>query len=255
MKRQVDVFLNGVSLSAVSNKIIAVRVVESPAQDEATFETLSHMPGQTLIHKKRTALNLSIFMKIRELYDLSTRAGVINAINAWAAQGGELTVSYRPDTTIQVVLIQPASTNDIRSYANEIELKFVSDGSSYWKNMYSNASQLIGSAISSRFTVDGNAPTFVDAAIYFVQGGSYFEIVVDKSRMRVENVGFAGGSYVTIRHSDNGVAEILKNGESVFFALTDDSSDVLVSPGGVTPVAITTDGDVEVTFTALGRWL
>lgn len=254
MKREVSVSMNGNALKDVHAKILAVRVQENPTADETVFDTVARLPGRKLAFKKRASMTVSVFCKVRELYDLTTRMDVINAVNVWAISGKELSVSYRPDQILRVALVQPATPGNIREYNGEIELVFEADGSPYWESENASRKQSAGSVISSTMTIEGSAPTPVDAAIYFIKAPTSFKIAVADTFIHLSGLSLPVGAYVTIEHDDIGVAKIMYGDTSLFEFLTDDSFDMLITSGGNAAVSFETDGDAEVTFTALGRF-
>jgi hypothetical protein len=255
MKRLIDVFLNDIALTSVHDKIIAVRVHEQPQADELSFETAGILPGQRVLSKKRTGLNLTVFLKVRELYDMNVRMDVINAVNAWAAKGGTLKVSYRGNQTLNVVLYQPASPGDIRDYNTELELVFAADGWPYWKAEMAREHLLSRTNESKLIEIEGNAPALVDAVVYVNTTLNSISIVVGESMIEIVNLNLPAGARIKIEHDQNGIMNLTHNGKSIYAMLSDTSGDCLITSGGSEYVSIATSSSVDVQLTVHGRYL
>lgn len=254
MKRLVDVTLNGAALSSVHAKILGIRVLEQPTQDEVAYENRGMLPGQRVISKKRTGLNITVVVKVRELYDLNTRMDVINAVNTWAAPGGEMKISYRRDMSLNVALIQSASPGDIRDYNTEIELVFTANGWPFWKGAGVRY-QLAGASSATTMQIQGSAPALVDAAVYVIRPITKIALTVGETNVRLTGMDIPAGGYFTLTHNEDGVISVMFGDTSLYQYLSADSGDCLASSGGSARASYTTDGDAEVTFSTSGRWL
>ena len=104
------VALNGVQLDEVHEAIV-IRSVE-PADGK---ESIAAVPtafgyGQRVTSKRRDTLDMVVRFAIRiKRNDMENRASVLEAVNAWAAtaaEGAWLTVNYKPNRRLWVVLAQ-----------------------------------------------------------------------------------------------------------------------------------------------------
>lgn len=254
-KRLIDVFLNGIALSSVHDRIIAIRVFEQPQEDEITYEQIGNMPGKRIVSKKRRELNITVKLKVRELYDMAERMNVINAVNTWAVNGGTMRVSYRGQKTLNVQLTKPAAPGDIRDYNTEIELVFTSDGWPYWLDEHSSNHQSAGASGSALLEIAGSAPALIDTAVYVIQPITYLNIQIANSRVKLTNLDIPSAGYITITHDNYGIMSVMYAGNSLYGHLSDDSDDRLITTGGFADASFETDGDVEIYYTMRGRWM
>lgn len=255
MKRKIDAFLNGVSIYSAHEKIIGARIVEANAPYETEYESAAMLPGQRLIYKKRTGLNVSLFVKVRELYDMPARMDAINAINSWAAKGGTLKLSYRRSQTLNVKLIQPASVSDIREYTTEFELIFTADGWPYWQDSAESHSLHTASSGSAVMQIAGNAPTTVDVSLTAIDPITEITVTVDDASVKLSGLSISEGTLVRIFHLPSGIMTITADGTSIYSMLSADSGDCLMTNGGNANISFTLDGAAGVSFYAKGRWL
>ena len=253
MKRKTDAILNDVNLISVNNKIIAVRVLENAVQDELVTESNHALPGQAITGQKRPQLTVSVFAKIKELYDMQSRMAVIDQINTWAAKGGMLKLSYKPGKQLPVKLVKPASAGDIRQYNNEIELLFASNGFAYWQDVSPAAYALSEGAGS--VAVPGNAPTTVDATVICRSSITTLTLALADSEIVLNGIGASSGDVISITHDAYGRMSIKNGGESLYPYLSEASDDCLIVPHGVQSYAVASSGTVEVLLYIKGRWL
>lgn len=253
MKRTIAVTLNDVPVTQMSDKIIAVRVEEHPVQSELILETNGALSGRNILQTKRAEFGLSVFVKIRELYDMQTRMAAINALNSWAAGGGELKVSYRQGVLLNVVLSKPAAPGDIRNYNDEIELVFSSNGLPYWTDI----SQTVYSASEGEGTlsVPGNAETAIDANIICETAINDLTLEVDSKALILTDVGASSGDVIAISHDNFGRMSVKNGSVSLMDKLSASSYDCLIVPAKTRAYVFSASGSAQIVFLIKGRWL
>ena len=253
MKRQVDVILNGASILTASNKIIAVRAVENPIQNEVISETNGVLPGRNIIAQRRADLNISVFAKIRELYDLPARMEVVNRLNTWAAADGILKISHRPGMQLPVKLIQPAAPGDIRDYNTEIELLFAANGLPFWQDETQTVETL--STGSGSIAIPGNAPTAVDFTIICDSSVPNLTLTIAGKTLPFSGIGAQSGDTITITHDDFGRMTAKRESVSILNKLTALSHDCMIVPHGLQQYSFTSSGSITILAYIRGRWL
>lgn len=253
MKRKMDVTLNGVSISTVSNKIIAVRAPENPVQNEVIAETNGVLPGRNIIAQRRAVLNISVYAKIRELYDMPARMEVVNRLNTWAAAGGILKISDRPGMQLPVKLIKPAAPGDIRDYNTEIELTFAANGLPFWQDSSQTAKSL--STGSGSVAIPGNAPAAVDFTIICNSSVSTLTLTIAGQTLSFSGIGAQSGDTITITHDDFGRMTAKRGSVSILNKLTALSHDCMVVPHGVQQYSFASSGSITILTYIRGRWL
>lgn len=253
MKRQVDVILNGASILTASNKIIAVRAPENPIQNEVISETNGVLSGRNIIDQRRADLNISVFVKIRELYDMPARMEVVNRLNTWAAAGGILKISYRPGMQLPVKLIKPAAPGDILDYNTEIELLFAANGLPFWQDATQTVENL--STGSGSIAIPGNAPTTVDFTIICNSSVSDLTLTIAGKTLSFSDIGAQSGDAITITHDDFGRMTAKCESVSILNKLTALSHDCMIAPYGMQQYSFTSSGSITILAYIRGRWL
>lgn len=253
MKRTISVTLNDVPVTQMSDKIIAVRVEEQPLQSELITETNGILSGKSIVRTKRADLTLSVFVKIRELYDMTARMEAINALNSWAAGGGALKVSYRPGMLLNVVLLKPAAPGNIRSYNDEIELAFASDGLPYW----TDTSQTVYSITQGAGTVfvPGNAETAIDANIICDTAVNDLTLQIDGKALILTDIGASSGDVIVITHNNYGRMSVKNGSVSLINKLSPSSYDCLIVHAQTRDYTFYASGSARLVLMIKGRWL
>lgn len=253
------VSINGIPLSEVHPKIIAINAYEVVPEYDTEYESAAHMSGRRILFQKRDHLNIVVTFKIRELYDLKERMDIISAVNAWANQYPEnphaLEISTRPGQVLTVRLLKPAAAKNIKDYNEEIELTFTSDMMAYFQNMEEISTEFTGSDIEDTIQVPGNVPAPVDVYIRFTTPASVVNITVGETKMTFNLDEAEGlGDLDIFFDIMTGTTNVFASGYQGFGSLSDDSDDVLMSSGPQTPIRFQTDGEAVIQFYSWGAW-
>lgn len=258
MKRIIDIKLGSKSIRSVSDKIVGVRAEEEAREAETQLIDLAALPGQTVGSIRHTTARVTVYAKIRELYDMPSKMEVVNAINKWAARGGSLRTSYRKDgdeeLTLNVKLAKPASVGDIRDWSQEVALEFISDGWPYWQRQTYISAQRLNSGQGGRTMRRGNAPALYDVTIQANAPITSLSASVAGAAVKLEGLSIPSGATIEITHNASGVMAITSGGESLFPHLTDDSADCLISDSDITSTAFTASASATATFKTKGGW-
>lgn len=253
------VSINGIPLSEVHPKIIAINAYEVVPEYETEYETAAHMSGGRILFQKRDHLNIVVTFKIRELYDLKERMDIISAVNAWANQNfgilHTLALSTRPGQVLPVRLLKPAAAKNIKDYNEEIELTFTTDTIAYFTDTEMTITEFTGSDIKDTIQVPGNVPGTVDVYIRFTKPARDVNVTVGETKMTFNFEEGEGPADLDIAFNVfTGATEFLAERRQAFGSLSDDSDDVLMSSGPQTPIRFQTDGEAVIQFSSWGWW-
>lgn len=255
------VSINGIPLSEVHPKIIAINAYEVVPEYDTEYESAAHMSGRRILFQKRDHLNIVVTFKIRELYDLKERMDIIAAVNAWATQFNEgsvaqgLQLSTRPGQILLVNLLKPAAAKNIKDYNEEIELTFTSNMMAYFINNEAITTEFSGSDIKGTIQVPGNVPSPVDVYIRFTKPARVVIVTVGETKMTFNNE--EGERMDDLEVNFNfitGITEFYAEGWHAFSSLSDDSDDVLMASEAQTPIRFQTDGEAVIRFYSWGAW-
>ena len=259
LKRRVA--LNGVHLDSLDERIIITGIDEAAGKDNITATMSINGSGQRVVKKRRDTLDVTVkFTMAIKNDDMAARALLLEAVNAWAAKGGWLTVNYRPDRRLSVVLAQAPGGGDQFNWANEYTLVFRAYAVPYWEDAApATATSGTGSSGSMQITVPGSAETVADVIVANKSGAAIakVELTIGGKYMKFETgTILASGQSLVIDHPQT-VNQIYfratVNGSSVMRYRTG-ANDFTVQPGNV-GISFSASRAVQVTVNVKGRHL
>lgn len=154
--KRLNAWLNDAALRDVSSRLNIVDIHERPADATLEWATAPGVSGQRLMTRTRQSVRIQIEFDIRELFDLTARAAIVTAANAWA-RDGILKVSYRPEQQIAVVLAEAASIEDARDVSSTFTITLQAAADPYWQDSDTRTLALSGSSDSGSIVVPGQA--------------------------------------------------------------------------------------------------
>lgn len=252
--RRQNAWIDGESLRGLDGRIIVRRILEDAPQVEMTYGDIPGGHGQRYLGRRRINRRVSIVIAIRELYDLSARARVVDAVNAWA-KDGVLTVSYRPNQRLLVRRAGPAATGDVRDYNADIQIDFDAPASPFWEDAFPARLSLSGESGSGSVVVTGTAPGLAAVTVTPEAALTALTVTAGATAMAFEGLAIPAGQPVTIDHDDHGYLRIASGGASLLSKRTAASADELLGGPGPCACAFTADAACQVDFAIRGRYL
>ena len=259
LKRRVA--LNGVHLDSLDERIVITGIDEAAGKDNITATMSINGSGQRVVKKRRDTLDVTVkFAMAIKNDDMEGRALLLEAVNAWAAKGGWLTVNYRPDRRLGVVLAQAPGGGDQFNWANEYTIVFRAYAVPYWEDA-APAAATSGTAASGsmQITVPGSAETVADVIVANKSGAAIakVELTIGGKYMKFETgTILASGQSLVINHPQT-VNQIYfratVNGSSVMRYRTG-ANDFSVQPGNAA-ISFSASRAVQVTVSVRGRYL
>ena len=102
--------LDGVWLDEVDRRIVISGVEPGDGKESISAVDAAAGYGQRVTGSRRSTLDIVVKFKLlqrsRSEGNMAERAQLLEAVNAWAASGGVLTVNYKPNRRLNVVLAQ-----------------------------------------------------------------------------------------------------------------------------------------------------
>ena len=234
------VALNGLWLDEVDPRICISGVEPGDGKETITSVDAAAGYGQRITNRRRNTLDIVIKFQLlqrgRIVENLQARAELLEKVNAWARNGGWMTLNYKPDRRVNVILAQAPGEGSLWDYTKEFTLTFRAYSVPYWEQETERSVTFGGGSASgsSAIQVEGSAQTQADVYLTNTSGMTINNatIYVGGNTMYFENLGLGGGETLTIDHSD-GLVRIRIGGRSAMQMRTSSSAnDFKVSPGG-----------------------
>lgn len=210
--RRQDVSIGGNSLRAVDPRVIFRSVTEEDNDVDYEFASYAGRSGRILTASPlRRGKTIKIAFAIRELYDLTARAEVLEKVNAWAADTGNLTMTSRPGRTLPVVCTKRAAGGNLRDYTAEYEIEYQSRSVPYWQSTEQTTHSYTGAGTTSiLMSVGGTAPTPVNVTVSLASAIDKLTVTVTSSGSNSITVtkSAASGDTISISHDANGFLRV-----------------------------------------------
>lgn len=258
MARHIEAWMDGVRLSDIGP--IMIQGVQEPSPDmEITYGSRPLRDGQDILIHKRRGLKITIECVIRELYDLSKRTIIEQAIAGWAS-GSILELSNHPGQRLHVTRRMDPGLGAVRNYANVIRIELEASEIPFWedksKNTFTGTS---GTSGEGMLFVPGTAERIPVDASFTPVSGTLTALTVTVScggvTRSIQLTGMSVTGAVVISHDEHDRLKIMSGTTSLLRYRTQTSADDLIVPHGLATVTWTANVSVSASFGARGRWL
>lgn len=268
MKLTRRVALNGKQLDTVDDRIVISSVEPADGRENISAVDAASGYGQRVTGNRRSTLDMVVKFRILEhghtKNGLQGRAEVLEKVNAWAADGGVLTVNYKPERRLNVILAQAPGEGSLWDYTKEFTITFRAYAIPYWEQENANSIVIGGSAATGSGTavIDGSAKTQVNAQLYNNSGKEIntATVKVGSNTMEFSALALAGGETLVIDHTSNGLVRIrIRNTVGGYRSAmaarsTSSANDFMVSPGN-TACSFTAQRACRLTVSWRARYL
>lgn len=264
LKRRVA--LNGVWLDEVDDRIVIDGIEPGDGRENIAAADVAGRYGQRITRNRRSTVDMVIRFKMlehgRNTVGMTERSQLLEKINAWASGGGYLTVNYKPNRRLNVILTQAPGEGSLWDYTKEFSLAFRAYGVPYWEDETAISQTFGGSSASGsrNIQIDGSAETQADVELANTSGMviNTASVSVGGKTMAFTSLGLRGGEVLVIDHSDGLVRIRIRNGgsyRSVMAARSVSSAnDLLISPG-VRSASYSADRACRMTVSWRARYL
>ena len=234
--------LNGVWLDELDNRIVISGIEPGDGKDNITASDSAAGYGQRFIGNRRSTLDVSIRFKLlqrsRTEVNMAERAALIEKVNAWAKDGGVLTVNYKPNRRMNVVLVQAPGEGSLWDYTKEYAITFRAYAIPYWEDEAANEAMIGGSTQtgSGTCTIEGSAKTQADVILENMSGAQIngCTVSVGGKTMTFSTAILAADEALVIDHKDGLVRIRIRDANNAYrsaMALREGSDDFMVAPG------------------------
>lgn len=232
--------LNGVQLDEIDPRII-IKGIDGGAGRETVSSVGTGLGDGTRITGKRretVEVALRFSMNIRR-DNLPERGAVLEAVNAWAARGGWLTINYKPNRRLLVDEVVTPGEGDLWKRLSEYTITLRAHAIPYWQE--ENAVQAVTATAGSgsgQIAVAGSAETLADAELKNMSGAviNTASITIGGKTMAFENLGMGNNESLVVDHvivNGKNVLRIRVGNRSAMALRTAGSADEFeIQPGG-----------------------
>ena len=135
MRTRISVALNGIELHSIDGAIVLQGVDEAAPNWNITAGNRAGNSGQHLNGIEKRYRDVTVSFAIAEKSDLIRRADIIQQVCAWAAAGGDLTVSYRDRQKLRVVCAALPAVKTLTKWAEAYSITFRAYQVPFWESM------------------------------------------------------------------------------------------------------------------------
>lgn len=256
------VALRGVQLDEIDPRIIIKGIEGGAGKETVTTTTTGAGDGTRITGKKRESVEVAVrfSMNIRR-DDMPGRAAVLEAICAWAVQGGWLTISYKPNRQLWVDEVATPGEGDLWKRFDEYTITFRAHAVPFWQQIQAaTGSTGTGASGSGSLTAEGSANTLAECILQNMSGATINSaaITIGGKTMTFENLGLGDGQSLTIDHVITAGKNVIRNrigNTSVMAKRTEGSADEFeVAPGAVS-FSFTAQRACRMTVICRGRYV
>ena len=210
------VALNGIWLDELDDRIVISSVEPADGKENIAAVDSAAGFGQRITNARRSMVDMTVkFMLLQRgktPEGMQARAELLEKINAWAAPGGYMTVNYKPNRRLRVVLAQAPGEGSLWDYSKEYTLIFRAYGIPYWE-AETAVSQTIGggsSSASGSTTVDGSVEAQADAELLNTSGATIAtaSITIAGKTMSFSGLNLGANERLIVDHDTNGLVRI-----------------------------------------------
>ncbi len=210
------VALDGVYLDDLDSRIVISSVETADGKDNITAVDMATGYGQRITGERRSTLDIVIKFRIhnygRSAAGMQARAEVLEKVNAWAALGGYLTVNFKPDRRVHVVLAQAPGEGSLWTFDKEFQMTFRAYGIPYWEQETARTISFGGSGTSGSgtATIEGSVKTQADVILSNTSGMTInaASVNVGGYAMTFASLGLGANEALVIDHTAEGLVRI-----------------------------------------------
>jgi len=260
LKRRVA--LNDVQLDSLDDRIIITGIDEAAGKDNITAVSGVSRNGQRVTARRRDSLDVTVkfALNIKNTGNrMRTREQLLEQINAWAANGGILTLDKRNGRRLKVLLAQAPGPGDMFNWTNEYTMVFRAYGCPYWQD--DKATSATGAKEKSGdfyIVVPGNTETVAAVTVANKSGATINNVAIKIAGKEIKFAGLkmTGSQKLVIDHVNEAGLFYFRAmiGNKSVLANRTGEDDFYVMPGK-TKIIFSADRAVQVTVSVRGRYL
>lgn len=257
------VALNSTQLDQADDSIVIKSVELADGKESISAVPTAFGSGQRVTNRRRDTLDIVVRFAIKIKHnDLAGRATVLEKVNKWASiasDGAWLTVNYKPDRRLWVVLAQAPGEGSLWDYTKEFQITFRAYAVPFWEDVTATTvTSDVDDYDDMTINVPGSAETVVEIALTNKSESAInaLTITVDGKSMTFTSLGLAANDTLTLDHVQTGGQYYFRAriGTTSVMAKRSGADDFKVNPGNRI-VIFSADQDAQAVVSAKGRYL
>lgn len=261
MRTRVSVALNGEELHSIDPAIILHGAQEdAPRWNIATAPHGDHS-GMFVTGFEKQYREITVKFAICERRDLDRRMQILMAVNQWAANGGNLSLSYRPGQILRVVCRQLPAIGNITAWTDDYQIVFAAYSIPFWESTARTAATVAaGTSGNAILKLTSTAESKLCVEAVNASGGTLTGLTVTGNGGHIELSGanIASGETVRIFYDQNDIqvirAESGGTARSLLAYRTPESADYIPLGYGQNVIFVSSAAAASWTLYTYGRW-
>ena len=197
--------LNGVQLDEIDPRIIIKGIECGAGKETVTSVSTGIGDGTRVTGKRRDTVDVNVRFSINiRRNNMVERGTVLEKINAWAVNGGWLTVNYKPNRNLLVDEVITPGEGDLWKRFDEYTITFRAHAVPYWQEENAiSSSTATGSSGSGSISVAGSADTVAECVLQNMSGATIntASITIGDKTMTFEGLALGNGESLVIDHA------------------------------------------------------
>lgn len=262
MRTRISVALNGTELHAIDSAIVLQGVDEGAASWNISTGSRAGNAGQHVNSVEKRYRDVVVSFAIAEMRDMIRRADILQRVCAWAAAGGDLTVSYRDRQKLSVICAQLPAVKSLDKWAEAYSITFRAYEIPFWQSMDRESATIsAGTTGETTLRVKESAGGKLCFEATNGSGNSAATVAVGANGrlMQFGTLGLANGEKLILDYDGKDIQRIrILNTSNVYRSALDkraaSSVDDLLLHYGENGIGVASDVALSWNFYTYGRW-
>lgn len=256
MQTKVMAALNGVTMHEADSRVIIQEIDEQVPSWTPTAASRAGRIGQHYTGKEKRYRDVIVRFKIRTIGDCDAREKVIQAVAAWAAEGGELTVSYRAGEKLQVVCIATPVATNIQKWDTVYQVTFRAYDIPDWVNETPDRAEVSGKSGETAIVVSSNGGGKLEAKITNSSGSTCntLSFTANGQTIAFDSLNLQSGKNLILSYDSRDIQSIRIGSSSAMAKRTTESADDIWMRRGNNSISFTAGCALKWEFSCRGRW-
>lgn len=259
MRTKISVALNGIELHSIDGAIVLQEVNEAAPSWNITAGNRAGHSGQHVNSFEKRYRDVTVSFAIAEKSDLIRRADIIQRVCAWAAEGGDLTVSYRDRQKLRVICATLPAVNTISKWAEAYSVTFRAYAVPYWVSMdpeSATVSATTSGSAAMRIKETGGGKLCFEATNGSGSTVNAAKVIANGKNIEFTSLGLADGEKLIGDYDENDIQRLRILNGTTYRSVLDKrvgDDDVLLQYGANT-VYVTSGAALSWNLYTYGRW-
>lgn len=262
MRTRISVALNGIELHTIDSAIILQGLDEGAASWNITAGSRAGNAGQHVNSVEKRYRDVIVTFAVSEIRDLIRRSNIIQRVCAWAAAGGDLTVSYRDRQKLRVICQQLPAVKTLTKWAESYSITFRAYDIPFWQSMDRESATIsAGTSGSATLAVKESAGGKLCFEATNGSGSTVnaVNVTANGNSLIFASLGLANGEKLIVDYDEKDIQRLrIKNTSDVYRSVlskrtTASNDDVLLKCGANT-ISVTSGAALSWNLYTYGRW-